>query len=233
MSDTDVSHPAGSQPVGDSVVRLGVCVALIAWFVMVVGLGVRGAFVGPSGTPPIAMAMGFSAPLLLFFAGLRIARPFRQFLLSLDLRLIAAVQAWRCAGFGFLVLYAYAILPGTFALPAGLGDIAIGFAAPWIVLALVRRPGFASSRWFVGWNVLGMLDLAVAVVLGAAGAALTTGAPGEISTAPLATLPLLLIPAYFVPLFIMLHSVALMQSRGLNRAQAAQVLRKPRALSTP
>jgi len=220
MSATVVSRPARSQPVGGSIVRLGVCVALIAWFVLVVGLGARGAFVGRPGMPPVAMAVGFAAPLLLFFAGLRVSRPFRQFVLSLDLRLIAGVQAWRCAGFGFLALYAHAILPGTFALPAGLGEIAIGFAAPWIILALVRRPGFAASRWFVGWNVLGVLDLAVAVILGAVGAALATGAAGEISTAPMATLPLLLIPAYFVPLFIMLHVAALMQSLRVSRGQA-------------
>ena len=34
----------------------------------------------------------------------------------------------------------------------------------------------------------------------------TTGAPGEISAAPMATLPLLLIPAFLVPLFLMLHT---------------------------
>ncbi len=46
-----------------------------------------------------------------------------------------------------------------------------------------------------------------------------TGAPGEISTAPMATLPLLLIPAFLVPLFLMLHTAALMQSRQLIRSR--------------
>jgi hypothetical protein len=49
---------------------------------------------------------------------------------------------------------------------------------------------------------------------------LATGAPGEISTAPMATLPLLLIPAFLVPLFLMLHTAALMQSRQLIRSRA-------------
>jgi hypothetical protein len=62
-----------------------------------------------------------------------------------------------------------------------------------------------------------MLDLGVALSIGTLSATLTTGAPGEISTAPMATLPLLLIPAFLVPLFLMLHAAALLQSRDLLR----------------
>jgi hypothetical protein len=149
--------------------------------------------------------------------GLRRASSFRQFVLSLDLRFIAGMQAWRWAGLGFLSLYAYKVLPAVFALPAGLGDMAIGVAAPWIILALVRQPGFAASGTFIRWNILGILDLLIAVSIGAISALFSTGAPGEISTLPMATLPLLLIPAYLVPLFLMLHVAALMQSRQLIR----------------
>jgi hypothetical protein len=131
------------------------------------------------------------------------------------------MQAWRWAGFGFLALYAHKILPGIFALPAGLGDMAIGVTAPWVILALVRQPAFAASAAFRRWNVLGILDLIVAVSLGTSSAILSTGAPGEITSAPMATLPLLLIPAFLVPLFLMLHTAALMQGRLLARARAA------------
>src|SRR5262249_11237234 len=48
-------------------------------------------------------------------------------------------------------LYVHGVLPGAFAWPAGLGDIAIGVTAPWVALALVRRPGFATSRVFVAY----------------------------------------------------------------------------------
>ena len=220
MATTVLPRPAESQPTGLSGIRLSVTLVLTVWFVLVVSLGAVGAFVGPPGTPPIAIAIGVGAPLVLLFAWLRLSRSFRDFVLSLDLRLIAGIQAWRWAGLGFLFLYTYKVLPGMFALPAGLGDMAVGFAAPWIVLALVRRPGFAASPAFIRWNVLGILDLVVAVSLGALGATLTTGSPGEISTAPMATLPLLLIPAFLVPLFLMLHTAALMQSRQTIRSRA-------------
>jgi hypothetical protein len=220
MATAIFPNPAGSQPTGLSGIRLNVMLVLAVWFLLVVSLGASGAFVGRPGTPPIGIAIGVGAPLLLFFALLRISQSFRDFLLSLDLRLVTAIQAWRWAGLGFLPLYAQNVLPAMFALPAGLGDMAIGFAAPWMVLALVRRPDFAAGTAFIRWNVLGMLDLAVAISLGTLSATLSTGAPGEISTAPMATLPLLLIPAFLVPLFLMLHAVALMQSRRVARSGA-------------
>jgi hypothetical protein len=104
-----------------------------------------------------------------------------------------------------------------FALPAGLGDMAIGLTAPWMILALVRQPGFAARGAFIRWNVLGIVDLLIAVTIGTLSTLFATGAPGEISTAPMAMLPLLLIPAFLVPLFLMLHTVALMQSWQLMR----------------
>ena len=133
---------------------------------------------------------------------------------------MAGMQAWRRAGLGFLSLYAQKVLPAVFALPAGLGDMAIGVTAPWIILALVRPPGFAARGTFIRWNVLGILDLLIAVSIGTVSALFATGAPGEISSAPMATLPLLLIPAFMVPLFLMLHTAALMQSRQLIRSRA-------------
>jgi hypothetical protein len=220
MTAIVLPQPAESQPSGRGVIRLAVAIALTVWLLLVVSLGAAGAFVGPPGTPPLPIATGVAAPLLLFFAALRLSKSFREFVLTLDLRLIAGMQAWRWAGLGFLDLYAYKVLPAVFALPAGLGDMAIGVTAPWIMLALARQPGFAARSTFIRWNVLGILDLLIAVSIGAVSAFFTTGAPGEISTAPMATLPLLLIPAFLVPLFLMLHTTALMQSRQLIRSRA-------------
>lgn len=223
MGTTAIAPAVGSQPSGLSGTRLGVILALSLWFLLIVSLGAAGAFITPAGTPPLPIAIGVAAPLLLFFAALRLVPAFRQFVLSLDLRLIAGMQAWRWAGLGFLSLYAYGVLPALFALPAGLGDMAIGVTAPWILLGLVHRADFPASAAFIRWNVLGILDLVVALSLGTVGAALSTGAPGEISTAPMATLPLLVIPVFLVPLFLMLHITALMQRRqwiARNRAIA-------------
>jgi hypothetical protein len=220
MATTVLPRPVESQPSWLSGIGLSVTLVLTAWFLLVVSLGAVGAFVSRPGTPPLGIATGVGAPLLLFFAWLRLSQSFRDFVLSLDLRFVAGIQAWRWAGLGFLSLYAYNVLPGIFALPAGLGDMAIGFTAPWIILRLVRQPDFATSAAFIRWNVLGILDLVVALTIGTLTAALSTGAAGEISTAPMATLPLLLIPAFLVPLFLMLHTTALMQSRQIIRGRS-------------
>ena len=130
MTAIVLPQSAESQPSGRGGIRLVVTFALAVWLLLVVSLGLAGAFVGPPGTPPLPIAIGVAAPLVLFFASLRLSQSFREFVLSLDLRLIAGMQAWRWAGLGFLSLYAQNVLPAVFALPAGLGDMAIGVTAP-------------------------------------------------------------------------------------------------------
>ena len=129
MTTTVLPRPVERQPTGLSGIPLSVTLVLTIWLLLVVSLGAAGAFVGRPGTPPFAIAIGVGAPLLLFFAWLWLSQSFRDFVLSLDLRVIAGIQAWRWAGLGFLSLYAHKVLPAMFALPAGLGDMAIGFAA--------------------------------------------------------------------------------------------------------
>jgi hypothetical protein len=220
MSTTVLAHPAKAQPSGRDGIRLAVMITLTVWLVTVIALGAAGAFIVPPGKPPLSVGIGVAAPLVVFFAWLRLSRPFREFVMSLDLQLIAGMQAWRWAGLGFLSLYAQKALPAVFALPAGLGDMAIGVTAPWIILALAREPAFAARGAFIRWNILGILDLVVAISIGTVNTSFATGAPGEVSTAPMATLPLLVIPAFLVPLFLMLHTTALMRSRQMIRDRA-------------
>jgi hypothetical protein len=203
-----------NQPSG---VRSVVAVALALWLGLVLLLGAEGAFVGSPDSPPLQIFFGFAIPLALFFAAYFGWRAFRTFILSVDLRLASAIQAWRFGGLGFLALYAYGILPGLFAFPAGLGDMAIAVNAPWIVLGLLRHPSFATSRRYTMWNILGIVDLVVAVSMGTLCSGFFPGIIGRVTTSPMSQLPLLLIPAYLVPLFIMAHCTALLQSRRLAR----------------
>jgi hypothetical protein len=198
-------------------------VVLAVWLAVVFLLGAAGMFPRPAGTPPIPILLGATVPLVVFLVAYWSSARFRVFMLSLNLPLAAAIQAWRAGGLGFLALYAHGILPGTFAWPAGLGDIAIGVTAPWVVLALIRRPGFAKTPIFVAWNLLGILDLVVAITTGALSSALASNAPGAVTTGPMAQLPLVLIPAYLVPLFVMLHLAALFQARQRVPTQRQEV----------
>jgi hypothetical protein len=206
---------------GRSSMKSLVLVVLALWLGVVALLGSQGAFVGSADSPPLPIFFGLAIPLTVFFTAYFGWSTFRAFILGADLRLVSAIQAWRWAGLGFLTLYAQGVLPGLFAFPAGLGDMAIGVTAPWIVLRLVRHPSFAASRRYVMWNILGIVDFIVAVSMGILCSGFFPGITrlvGNVTTSPMAQLPLILIPAYMVPFFIMLHSTALFQARQLARA---------------
>ena len=200
---------------GHSSLRTVVFAALALWLGLVTFLGSQGAFVGRADSPPLAIFLGVTIPLAVFFAAYFGWSAFRAFILSADLRLVSAIQAWRWGGLGFLSLYAHGVLPGLFAFPAGLGDMAIGVTAPWMVLRLIRQPSFAASRRYRIWNMLGILDFVVAVSMGTISSGFIHGLNLNVTTSAMAQLPLVLIPAYMVPFFIMLHCTALFQARQL------------------
>lgn len=206
---------------GHSNMRSVVFIALALWLGLVAFLASQGAFVGSAGSPPLPIFFGFAIPLVVFFAAYFGWTAFQTFILGADLRLVAAIQAWRWGGLGFLTLYAKGILPWLFAFPAGLGDMAIGVSAPWIVLSLVRQPLFAASRRYAIWNILGIVDFLVALSMGTLCSGAFPGITrliGNVTTGPMAQLPLVLIPAFMVPFFTMLHLTALFQARQLARS---------------
>jgi hypothetical protein len=211
MSNTMPSTQPRSSPATSAGIS-GV-ILLAGWLLAILILGSNSAFVGAPGSPPIGLLIGFATPIAAFLIAFRASTAFRAFVLNFDPRVLAAMQAWRSGGFAFIALYVHGVLPGYFAWPAGLGDMAIGFTAPWILTGLMQSRTFASSRTFIAWNLLGLLDLAVAMTTGALGSFLIAGDAGTVTTAPMADLPLVLIPVYLVPLFIMMHIAALAQAR--------------------
>jgi len=109
-------------------------------------------------------------------------------------------RSFRVAGVVFLFYLALGHLPALFALPAGLGDIAAGIAAPLVARRLARGTGRHAALWF---NAFGMTDLVVALTLGAlTGFQLLNVTP---SAAPIFELPLALIVTAGVPLLLVLH----------------------------
>ena len=196
--------------------------AIGGWFVVVLAAGSAGAFVGAPGRPPLAILVGATLPLLAFLAAYRSVKPFRDLVLNADLRLLTGAQAWRAGGLIFLAFHAYGLLPGLFAWPAGLGDIAVGVTAPWVAAALIRDSAFVSDDRFAAWNLLGILDLVVAVATGTLSSGIVPGLTAVRST-PMSQMPLVLIPGFLVPLFVMLHLTALFQWRQARRGSRARL----------
>lgn len=211
MSSSATLH-SGFAQTRPAAIRTIVSLVVAAWLLAVFVLGAQGFFVASTGKPPLALLVAFAGPLVVFLAAFRWSDAFRSFALGIDPRVLLGMQAWRFAGFGFVALMAYSVLPGYFAWPAGLGDMAIGLTAPWMIVLLNRRPEFASSGGFTAWNLLGILDLVNAMGIGAIGSMLLANS-GAQTTAAMAQLPLVLVPVYLVPLFLMMHFTALFQAR--------------------
>jgi hypothetical protein len=107
-------------------------------------------------------------------------------------------------GAAFVIIMALGHLPALFALPAGLGDIAAGIAAPLVARKLARGTGRRAALWHTAF---GMTDLVTALTLGAITAyQLVSISP---SGAPISELPIALIPTAGVPLLFALHLTSL------------------------
>jgi hypothetical protein len=130
---------------------------------------------------------------------------------------LAVPQVTRVVGGTFVVLFALGQLPAAFALPAGLGDVAVGAAALFVAAGLRRDGRTRRAVWF---NVLGIVDLVVAVTMGT----LSGLGPFRLDVTPstqlVAELPLSLIPTTAVPLAIALHIVSLARLRSPVSAPA-------------
>jgi hypothetical protein len=213
------SPPNGlnSAPAPD--LRSFVTITLAIWLALAFWLGARHTFIGRPGSPPILLLIAVVTPIVLFLLAFWIWRSFHNFVLVANLPLLVATQAWRFAGFGFLAL-------NTLAWPAALGDMAIGLTAPWVALALSRRPHFAASKIFVAWNIFGIFDFAVLAIGAGAIAPLLFPSlrhmltPQMATAAPMVRLPLVLIPTFAVPMFTIFHLVALFQARHFNSVEA-------------
>ena len=201
------------QTSGSTGIRSVVYFGLAVWLAIALFAVLAGWLRAPAGQPPLAVAVAAGAPILIFLGLYASSRALREFVLGLDPRLLAAMQGWRVLGGMFLVLYAFGLLPGLFAFPAGLGDVAIGVTAPWVVLALIRRPEFLASRGFIVWNLLGIFDFVVAVGAGVMASGVVPAFASGLTTAAMNAWPLAMIPGFLVPLFAILHLIAIFQAR--------------------
>ena len=105
----------------------------------------------------------------------------------------------------FVVAWMGGSLPAGFALPAGLGDMAIGLAAPFVASAVIRRRPHHLALARI-WNVLGVADLVIAVSSGVLHGRSPIGLlAGSVTTDVVARYPLSVIPTFLVPLALMLH----------------------------
>lgn len=159
-------------------------------------------------------------PVALFMSAYGLLPRFRAFVLAQDIRMLTMMQHWRVIGFGFLPLFAFGHLPALFALPAGIGDVAIGLAALFVIGRFDRDPGFATSNGLVRFHLLGLLDFAVAITaagLSAGGYPALTA--GGVTASAMEVWPLNIFPSFLVPAFIIVHLTVLLKVAHLRRTE--------------
>src|SRR3954469_13301300 len=150
------------------------------------------------GPPWLGIAAGGS--LIVLLAMSRIPAVARALAAPGSLSRSVLPHAFRVAGLSFLIVMALGHLSALFAIPAGLGDMAVGIWAPFVARQLAQGTGHRGAVWF---HALGAIDLVNALILGG-----LTGYGIVQATPPsdaLALLPIVLIPTASVPLLLALH----------------------------
>ncbi len=194
--------------------------AVLAWFGLVFALANQGFYETTQATtlpPPIGPAIVI--PIVIGCALLALP-VVRRLIGRVPLHWLVGVQLYRIVGGLFLIAWLQDDIPAEFALPAGIGDIAVGLLAPFVALALVRNGVERAWPAVVGWCALGITDLVVAVTCGllTAPSAFQQLALDD-PNAAITSYPLVLIPTFAVPVSVVLHVYVL--ARLSMRAQEA------------
>lgn len=203
LKRTQFSAPARSQ------IGLSILVLVFAWYGLVTVLAMHDLFrASPTARSPI-LPLAVFAPVILSLWLIRRSKGMAQIVDATPLSWLVGAQVYRAVGAIFLVLWSIGQLPWQFALPAGGGDVLVGLVAILVAIAAgtwseaIRKAAYT-------WNVLGILDLVVALGTGF----LTSPSPFQLlafnhPNLLVSRYPLVMIPAFMVPLSLILHGVCL------------------------
>jgi len=177
---------------------------LATWAAVVTSIAAADGFI-VNDALPWRVIIGVAIPFAVF-AGLYQLQSVRDYLLSLDPRLVIGIQLWRVIGVAFLFGWALDDLDASFAIPAGVGDVATGVAAAAALAAVLN--GTLTRGRLALFTALGIGDFAVAVALG--GFIVRPEALGELRW--------VLFPTLAVPFFAMAHTIAWIQLAGSSES---------------
>lgn len=175
-----------------------------AWLALALWAGMSGRVAALRPPGPQIMILGLTLFLIALGRG---APGFRDWLRDLDPRIGIALHVTRFVGVLFLIDYQRRILPFEFAVPGGLGDIAVASMAAGLLLAP------PSSRWNTFaffWNLFGLADILFVV-----STATRLAMRDPISMEALLHPPLSLLPTFLVPWIIASHLWLFGRLRGV------------------
>jgi hypothetical protein len=196
-----------------------IALPLLIWQVVVWWIAIGGGFrVRLGGVPALPIAI--MLPLLVGLPMLLRSRRIATILDAMPPYWLIGLQVYRILGGIFLVAWAHGDLAGVFALPAGTGDTLTGLLALPTAYLIYLAPR-ENRQAAIAWNILGILDLIIAITIG------FLIAPGPLqlivqnpSSTLIGTYPTVMIPAFAVPTSLMLHALSLRQLVRLRRNRA-------------
>ena len=188
---------------------LAVMIPYTLWMAIAWSAAINGVF--RTGTRLPALPLAVLLPVIAGTPLLVLSKRVGQVLDAMPASWLVALQVYRVVGSWALVAGLRGSLPGLFGLPAGLGDTLTGlFAVP---AAIAVATGTAQGRRAaIAWNILGLVDFAVAITLGAitSPGALQLIVP-DVPSIGAGAYPGVLTPAFVVPSSILLHVLSLRQ----------------------
>lgn len=181
------------------------------WVSLIAVLTDDGIFLDQSTSLPIRLMPAVLIPPGLFLVAYWSLPSLRAWVMGLDLALVVGVQTFRVIGIVFLIDFAQGDLPAIFALPAGLGDIAVGIFALIVTLKVARDPDRHNGK-IRALVAAGFLDFTAAFTFATLASSGMPLAPIDTSLPVAAqTLPTSLIPTLAVPFFMIAHLIALLK----------------------
>lgn len=213
-----VAPAAGRNP-GRTALAVGSSLGI--WWLLVLGAARAELFRADADAVFPVIALGVALPVVAGMVILPRMSGFRKLAASIPQTWLLAAQTPRILGVTFLVLMAQDKLPAHFALTAGVGDLAVGLAAPavayWYATGRPGRQGLA-----ITFNIVGVLDLVMAVGTGF----LSAPSPLQVftttpSTEVMTMLPMVLVPAFLVPTLLTVHAISLRRLLADRRGVAA------------
>ena len=175
-----------------------VFVVLAVWLVTAIVGAASGVLEDP---PPALTPVLVWGPVLVFLAAFARSRSLREWSLDFNLRWLILFHVVRAGiGTGFLLMSGDE-LPPEWAVPGGIGDIAVGTSA---LIAALFVPASTTLRRRVvfAWNTLGLLDMLSVFIT--AQRLLWFGDDPD-ALVELTRFPLMVVPMFVVPLVLITH----------------------------
>lgn len=193
-------------------VWLAVMIPFTLWLSVIWAAAINGVF-QPRHFPIPLLPIAIFLPVIVGVPLLLRSKRLGQVLDAMPPTWLIALQVYRVLGSAFLIGWVNGVVPGIFALPAGIGDVLTGLVALPVAISLASGT-LEARKAAVVWNIFGLIDFTIAI-----GIALMIS-PGpfqlivpSIPNSAAGFYPTVMIPAFAVPSSIMLHALSLRQLR--------------------